>query len=226
MATKKARYTLHCTRYLKNKRVLITAGPTWVPIDSVRVISNSATGKTGILLAEELRRLGAKVTLLLGAVEACCLSDNIRLVRFKFFEELKAKLKKELALRKYSIVIHSAAVSDFRPAKIYSDKISSKKRDFLLRLKPTVKLIGLIKKARSSLFIVAFKFKPQAKKKDLIREAKIMQNKYACRLVVANTIYHGHYLAYLLGEGAHLSGPLYNKKQLVRSLIKAIQHNL
>ena len=51
---------------LKNKKVLITAGPTWVPIDNVRVISNTATGETGILLSEKLKNLGAKVTLLLG----------------------------------------------------------------------------------------------------------------------------------------------------------------
>ena len=48
---------------LKNKRVLITAGPTWVKIDKVRVISNTASGKTGLLFADAFKRLGSKVTL-------------------------------------------------------------------------------------------------------------------------------------------------------------------
>ena len=64
---------LHIKRYrmsLKNKRILITAGPTWVAIDSVRVISNIATGETGILLAKRLSLQGAKVTLALGP--SCC----------------------------------------------------------------------------------------------------------------------------------------------------------
>ena len=71
---------------LRKLRVLITAGPTWVAIDNVRVISNIATGETGKILAEKLASMGAKVTLLIGPGDLCCLKKNIRLIRFKFFE--------------------------------------------------------------------------------------------------------------------------------------------
>ncbi len=54
---------------LNGKRILITAGPTWVPIDNVRVISNIATGTTGVLLAWQTSAQGAKVTLVLGPCE-------------------------------------------------------------------------------------------------------------------------------------------------------------
>ena len=69
---------------LKNKNILITAGPTWVPIDRVRVISNIATGKTGILLAKSANKLGAKVTLVLGPVGEVGLEKEINVKRFYF----------------------------------------------------------------------------------------------------------------------------------------------
>jgi len=81
---------------LATKSVLITAGPTWVAIDSVRVISNTATGETGTLLAERFAQQGAKVTLLLGPVSNCCLNKKIRVINFKFFDELRDKLIREL----------------------------------------------------------------------------------------------------------------------------------
>ena len=80
---------------LKKKRVLITAGPTWVPVDSVRVISNTASGETGILLARQLRRIGAKPTLILGPGHDCCIDKNLNLKRFRFFDELKKIITRE-----------------------------------------------------------------------------------------------------------------------------------
>ncbi|MCX5706087.1 MAG: bifunctional phosphopantothenoylcysteine decarboxylase/phosphopantothenate--cysteine ligase CoaBC, partial [Candidatus Omnitrophica bacterium] len=110
---------------LKNKRVLITSGPTQVAIDSVRVITNNATAETGILLANKLKDSGAKVTLLLGLVNNCVLKKNIRVLNVRFFDELKRLIENELKVREYDLVIHSAAVSDYQPLNIYKQKIRS-----------------------------------------------------------------------------------------------------
>ncbi|MBU2221207.1 MAG: phosphopantothenoylcysteine decarboxylase, partial [Candidatus Omnitrophica bacterium] len=67
---------------LRNKRILITAGPTWIAIDKVRVISNTATGATGKLLANQFSNKGAKVTLLINAENKCCLNKKIRILPF------------------------------------------------------------------------------------------------------------------------------------------------
>ena len=88
---------------LSRKKVLITAGPTWVPVDKVRVIGNLATGETGIQLAEKFAAAGARVTLLLGPVQACCLDKRIRLLRYTFFDELAKVFTGELRSRKYDI---------------------------------------------------------------------------------------------------------------------------
>ena len=211
---------------LKNKRILITAGPTWVPIDTVRVISNVATGQTGILLAEELRRLGAKVTLLIGPVETCCLNKNIKLLRFRFFDELKDKIIQELKYKKYDIVIHSAAVSDYEPSKVYSGKIKSGIKNLRLSLIPAEKIIDLIKIIDNSIILVGFKFEPQAKKDMLIKRTKELIRAANLNLAVANTIDKNKYCAYILDNYNRSYGPIFNKKDLVTKLADLIGGDL
>ncbi len=199
------------------KRILITAGPTWVSIDRSRVISNIATGETGILLAERLQRLGAKVTLLLGPAEYCCINKKIKLLRFIFFDEFKNKIVKELKTKEYDIVIHSAAVSDYRPAKIFRHKIRSGINRLKIELVPTAKIIGLIKKIDPSVFLVGFKFEPGATREKLLREAKNLIKAANLDLAVANSIYAKRYSAYILNNRI-IYGPLRNKKNMVNRL--------
>jgi phosphopantothenoylcysteine decarboxylase/phosphopantothenate--cysteine ligase len=207
---------------LKNKRILITAGPTWVPIDTVRVISNIATGQTGILLAEKLQRLGAKVTLLLGPVENCCLNKKIKLMHFRFFDELKFIITKELTSQEYDIVIQTAAVSDYRPLKSYPRKIKSDKKVLNLTLLPTIKIINLIKRIDASLFLVGFKFEPQVHKEELIQKAKLLIRRAHLDLAVANTMSKNQYKAYILSENK-IYGPLGNREELTEKLSQRLE---
>jgi len=206
---------------LKNKRILITAGPTWVAIDSVRVISNIATGETGVLLAEKLSEAGAKVTLVLGPVGACCLNRKIKLIKFKFFDELKNIITKEISSTKYNILIHSAAVSDYKPLKSYNQKVKSGKKLWQLKLTQTPKLIDLIKKCDPSLILVGFKFEPKARKDILMKRAKNLLDHAHLDLIVANTIFGNLYKAYIMNHN-RTYGPVFNKKQLAEKLINLI----
>ena len=210
---------------LSNKRVLITAGPTWVPIDNVRVISNIATGETGILLAEEAHRQGAKVTLLLGPISDCHLDNSINIIRFKFFDELHKVVKEELKNKKYDIVIHSAAVSDYKPEICYRQKIKSGIRKWRLNLIPTPKIIDLIKKIDSALFLVGFKFEPGVSKQLLLKKAKNLMNAALLDLVVANSICNSRYAAYIMSKDKTY-GVFRNKNSLTDKLIQMIGENL
>lgn len=207
----------------KGKRILITAGPTWVPIDKVRVISNIATGKTGLLLAERLNNLGAKTTLLLGPVgNIANLAKKIKIIRFRFFDELKNIIIKELSSKKYDMVIHLAAVSDYRPQITYAYKVKSGKSLWQLNLIPTEKLINRIKKIDQDIFLVGFKFKPQANKNRLIEETKILIQDANTDLTVANTIKKNKYQAYIINQ-RQIYGPLYSREKLVAQLIKVMR---
>jgi phosphopantothenoylcysteine decarboxylase/phosphopantothenate--cysteine ligase len=191
---------------LKGKKILITAGPTWVPIDKVRVISNIATGVTGILLAERLRRLGAKVKLLLGPFELGYLDKQIR---------------RELRHKKYDIVIHSAAVSDYKPRRVLSGKIRSGIKSLKLDLVPTNKIINIVKRLSPGARLVGFKFEPQASRKHLIIEANKLMRSSLSELVVANTSGGRGYQAFIVSStGA--SGPYFNKADLAASLVKQL----
>jgi phosphopantothenoylcysteine decarboxylase/phosphopantothenate--cysteine ligase len=205
----------------KNKKVLVTAGPTWVPIDKVRVISNIATGQTGILLAQELSKMGAKVTLLLGPAQTCCLSKKIKLLRFQFFDQLKVLLKSELAKKKYAVVIHSAAVSDYRSQRPFAGKVKSGLKSWQIRLVPSEKLIRLIKKIDPGVFLIGFKFKPQAVKNELVKRARILLSDSRADLVVSNSVADNKYRAYIIGHDK-IDGPLFSKKDMVSKLIGTI----
>ena len=210
---------------LKNKKVLITAGPTWVPIDSIRVISNIATGETGILLAEKLQELGAKVTLLLGPVQACCLDSKIRLIRFRFFDELRNKIMVELKNKKYDILIHSAAVADYKPSMAYSQKVKSGLNNWQLNLVPTAKIIDSIKRIDSSLFLAGFKFEPKSSKDILLERTKELIKRAHLDLGVANTVNKNQYRAYIIDHN-QIYGPMFNKGDMAKKLIKLIGESL
>lgn len=210
---------------LRNKRILITAGPTWVPVDRVRVISNIASGETGILLAQQLSKIGAKATLLLGPVAISSINKKIKIVNFKFFDELKTKVIRELRSKKYDAVIHSAAVSDYGPEKTYSQKLNSGKKIWQLNLAPLPKIIDLIKKERPSLFLVGFKFEPSKNKNSLFKNTRKLVNRLNLDLAVANTIKNGRYCAYILNHDK-IYGPFGSRFTLTKELINLISNKI
>lgn len=207
---------------LRNKNILITAGPTWVPIDNVRVISNIATGETGILLAKKLIDQGSKVTLVLGCVANNNLSEKIRLIPFRFFDELSRIIKKEITTGNYDIVIHTAAVSDYKPAIRYAKKIKSGIKGLKIVLKPTPKIIDCIKKICPGVLLAGFKFVPDEGVKALLSQARKLFERSKLDFVVANTICGNKYAAYILTKHK-VSGPFLKKNILVESLVKEIR---
>ncbi|MFA5320821.1 MAG: phosphopantothenoylcysteine decarboxylase [Candidatus Omnitrophota bacterium] len=211
---------------LKDKKVLITAGPTWVPIDDVRVISNTATGETGLLLAEEVRKWGASARVLLGPSLLEFRGGSVKHTEpFKFFSDLQEKLARELVRRKYDVVIHSAAVSDYQPRHAHRKKIPSGKKNLSLKLAATPKIIDSIKKQDPDLMLVGFKFEPQAGAKELRREAMELAERCGAEIVVANTIRNNLYEAYIVKDGK-LSGPFCSKKNLAVHLVRCIAEGL
>ncbi len=206
---------------LEGKKVLITAGPTWVAIDSVRVIGNMATAETGVILAERFARSGAAVTLLLGPIGVCCLNKKIKIIRFRFFPELRQIVTRQLKSHNFDLVIHSAAVSDYEPAKAFKRKIKSGIRLLKINLKPTVKIINSIKQFRKNTFLVGFKFEPRASREILIKEARKLIEQARADLVVANTFAANGYKGYLVNH-SQVRGPFYQKELLTKELFNFI----
>lgn len=119
---------------LKNRRIVITAGPTYEKIDPVRFIGNYSSGKMGFAIAEECCRRGADVTLVSGPVAMKC-SESIHRIDVESCEEMYQATTRAYADSDAAIL--SAAVADFRPETVAEKKIKRENNDLVLRLKPT-----------------------------------------------------------------------------------------
>jgi phosphopantothenoylcysteine synthetase/decarboxylase len=96
-------------------KILITGGGCREYIDSVRVVTNSSTGRTSAVLADELASKGNEITLITAENAIKPQDSSIKIINFQTGEELASAIKAELSSTCYDAVIHSAAVSDFVP---------------------------------------------------------------------------------------------------------------
>ena len=117
---------------LSGKHMLITAGPSYEPLDPVRFIGNHSTGKMGIALAEQAKLRGAHVTLILGPTLIEPKVPGINLIRFTSSTELMNICHQEFG--KMDICIFAAAVADYKPAEIAPEKIKKKETSLSLQL--------------------------------------------------------------------------------------------
>jgi len=176
---------------LKNKKVLMTAGPTIEYIDPIRVITNQSSGKTGVLLASELISSGAKVTLIYGpGIEKP--PKGAKIIKISTSNEMLNAVKNEM-VKKFDIIIMAAAVSDYTPINPSKNKMKSDKDQMEIRLEKTPKIIDQIKKIQKNVFLVGFKAEIGISKKELIRVAKKKMNESSADLIVANDVGSARY---------------------------------
>jgi phosphopantothenoylcysteine decarboxylase / phosphopantothenate---cysteine ligase len=169
---------------LAGKRALVVSGSTAEAIDPVRVITNRSSGRSGILIATELRRLGAEVVLWQGhaSVEVPGhLAHHV--VRFSSHEDLM-RLAKAADLSGFHQVWMPAAIGDYAavPAKA---KIASGKSSLTLKLRPLPKVVEAIRASAPQAVLVAFK--AESDPKALAKQAKDRLKRYGAQFVVANT---------------------------------------
>lgn len=131
---------------LKGKHILITAGPTYEKIDPVRFIGNYSSGKMGYALAEACARRGADVTLISGPVALQVQHPAIRRIDVESAEQMY-----QAAIRIYpqaNAGILCAAVADFTPETVASNKIKREGENLLVRLKPTQDIAAALGKIK------------------------------------------------------------------------------
>ncbi|HSM63721.1 MAG TPA: bifunctional phosphopantothenoylcysteine decarboxylase/phosphopantothenate--cysteine ligase CoaBC, partial [Gillisia sp.] len=101
---------------LRNKKILITAGPTYEAIDPVRFIGNHSSGKMGFELAKEAAKLGAEVTLVTGPTHLQLNSSTGQVVRITSAHEMYDAV--HTYFNDQDVVIAAAAVSDYKPKQV------------------------------------------------------------------------------------------------------------
>lgn len=144
------------TSPLRGRRLLVTGGPTPVPIDGVRRLVNRFSGRLGSAIAAELCLRGAAVTLLLGegSQPAPAWLESINVSSFDHYrQQLLAAVAAGL-----DGAILSAGVADYRPRTVHAGKIASGQPRLILELEPTEKVIDLVRAADPALRLVSFKY--------------------------------------------------------------------
>ena len=175
-------------RILTGKKVIITAGATYEPIDPVRFIGNYSSGKQGIAIAELLYDLGADVILVAGNIRENINLPKQNIVRVKTAADMLEAVEKNL--KATNIFIATAAVADFRPKTIAKEKIkkSATKPFKNLELTQNVDILKTISNHKNRpQIVVGF----AAESSDLIKNAKAKLQAKNCDLVLANNVEDG-----------------------------------
>jgi len=137
---------LNTKQRLKNKKALVTAGPTYENLDPVRYIGNYSSGKMGIAIAETLANEGCEVVLVLGPTYLTTMHANIKTIHVRSAEEMLNACTTHFA--ETDIAVMSAAVADYTPMTVATSKIKKKDEEFTIQLKKTtdiLKQLGSIK---------------------------------------------------------------------------------
>ena len=148
---------------LAGKKVLVTAGPTYEAMDPVRFIGNHSSGKMGIAIANEFKKRGADVTLVLGP-SVVIPDGNIKVVKVISAEEMFNACVDIFV--DMDIAILSAAVADYTPLVVSIDKIKKQSDHFsveLTKTKDILKYLGSVKKAGQLLIGFALETRDEKK---------------------------------------------------------------
>ncbi|HEX4872715.1 MAG TPA: bifunctional phosphopantothenoylcysteine decarboxylase/phosphopantothenate--cysteine ligase CoaBC [Nevskiaceae bacterium] len=138
---------------LSGRRVVLTAGPTREPLDPVRFLTNRSSGKQGYALAAALQRLGAQVQLISGPTALTAPPGVVRVEVETAAQMLEAALA---AAAGADLFIGAAAVADYTPATVASQKIKKTDDTFGLALSRTEDVLARVRAAHPALFMVGF----------------------------------------------------------------------
>lgn len=168
---------------LAGKKVLITAGPTYEPIDPVRGITNLSSGKMGYALAAAAREAGAEVTLVSGPT-ALPAPIGVARVNVTTANEMYDAVMARIASQ--DVFISVAAVADYRPTEAGAQKIKKSEQPLTLHLVPNKDILASVAALPKPPFCVGF----AAETEKLLEHAEAKRKKKKLPMLVANLAQH------------------------------------
>ena len=167
---------------LKEKKILVTAGPTYEPIDPVRFIGNRSSGKMGFAIANAAAQRGATVTLISGPV-ALGTPKNVSRIDVETAEQMLDAVTKQA--KKCDAIIMAAAVADYAPKKPASNKIKKNEstQGLTLELQPTSDILRSLGAKKNGTVLVGFALETENE----VKNAKEKLRKKNLDLIVLNS---------------------------------------
>lgn len=213
---------------LKGKKVLITAGPTVEPLDPVRFFSNYSSGKMGYALAAAAREEGAEVTLVSGPVSLAA-PAGVKRIDVKSAEEMKETVLGHLP--DMDVIIKAAAVADYRPKRVFAQKMKKTADELTIVLEKTEDIASEIgKRKRPDQLLVGF----AAETEEIEMHALSKLERKRMDLIVANDVSRPgagfgsdtNIVSIYDRGGLVLSLPQMNKIEVARQIIALIGERL
>ena len=232
--------------------IVITAGGLSEHIDNVRKITNSSTGKLGLLIAEEFLKYDNIDNIYYICPRKTFKPNNkkVNIIEVDGAYDTKSTIEKILKNNNIDIFIHSMAITDytvdyvtsqyylneiydksksiyemFDKAKKYTDtKIASNIDNLILVLKPTPKIISIIKRISPKTTLVGFKLLDDVEESELIKVATKLKDKNKCDYVIANdlaNIKNGNHKVLLIDSLDNID-TIYGKENISKKLVKRL----
>ncbi len=167
---------------LSGKKILITAGPTYEPLDPVRFIGNHSSGKMGYDIALEAASQGAEVVLVSGPTHLTLQHPSIQMVHVQTAKEMYDACHKVFA--GVDAVVAAAAVADYRPKHVSDQKMKKNNEDLTILLEKNPDILASLGAVKKQQFLVGFALETQ----DEINYAKDKIRKKNLDLIVLNSL--------------------------------------
>lgn len=164
------------------KKVIITAGPTYENMDPVRFIGNHSSGKMGFAIAEQFLTEGAEVVLVCGPTKLNLNHPNLKLVRVRSAEEMLKAVQEEWESSDFGVF--SAAVADYRPADVASQKMKKSEDEISIRLIKNPDILLWAGQNKSHQVLVGFALETN----DMELNAQLKLEKKNLNFIVMNTL--------------------------------------
>ncbi|WP_405141634.1 bifunctional phosphopantothenoylcysteine decarboxylase/phosphopantothenate--cysteine ligase CoaBC [Paenibacillus sp. FSL H7-0942] len=166
---------------LQGKKVVVTAGGTIERIDPVRYITNDSSGKMGFAIAAAARDLGADVKLVMGSTQSKP-PENVELIPVQSAQDMYEAVTREWD--DADIVVKAAAVADYRPKEVYTEKIKKKGDTLSLELVKNIDILETLGKQKTHQFLIGFAAETQSV--EMYAREKLERKN--CDLIVANDV--------------------------------------
>lgn len=167
---------------LKGKKILITAGPTYEAIDPVRFIGNHSSGKMGFDIAQCAANLGASVILISGPSHCAIENSLVKVVRVVSAQEMYDACHQYFA--NVDVAIAAAAVADYKPKNVFSQKIKKAADDFTIELEKTKDILASLGEIKTNQFLIGFALETENE----IENAKLKIQKKNLDLIILNSL--------------------------------------
>ncbi|QII69852.1 bifunctional phosphopantothenoylcysteine decarboxylase/phosphopantothenate--cysteine ligase CoaBC [Apibacter sp. B3706] len=211
------------------KKLLITAGPTYEPIDPVRFIGNHSSGKMGFEIAKAAEKLGAEVTLVSGPTcQKLSHCSSIKRIDVMSSEEMYQKVTEHY--QSTDIVIMAAAVADYRPETVSKTKIKKNEESFSLPLLKNKDILLELGKTKSNQFLVGFALETNNEEENALTKL----NKKNLNMIVLNSLqdkgagfsYDTNKITILDNKGGIEYFDLQTKEKVAENILKSIHERI